>query len=588
MNDPLGPAALKPGDMVDGFRIVKKLGDGGFGDVFLVEKAGQLFAMKFAKSRPATGDEGKTEARGLREVVCMLQLVEHPNVMKVWSFGRWPDMRTGWLYMLLEYIEGDTLDVWAKRQNATSREVVRLFEKVASALDAAHGQGIFNRDLKPSNILVRVKDGEPIVGDWGAGQYAMAKELTEGPVPPGTWFYRSPEARRFERENRGKAGVRYEFKATDDLYAVGVTLFEVLTGQEPTPSAVVMPANKANPRVPQVLSDVVRKLMAEDPRQRYATAEALRRDLKRLAELQGPEWDLPLPKPGASKDAPVVELNPRARFRRMSWRLGAVTLAGVALAAGGALVAKDGKPERAVPVVGAAPEVRQSEPQSPGPSPGSEAVPSASSAMASASSPTLPAPNPAPLQQEHPPVKFTNSKQSRTAAPESKQKMSRAEFLTWCATLSAAAVLQAGCPAAQVKPEPGDCPADAVEAMRHRLALRLPAYLGVVVDRNQPPRPKITATGNYREGPVTGLVVVGTGKLVTGTLLQGRLWIADGHVIGRYTEAKLPDDTRLPVCIILADPNAQPGFPLLEGSTPEVAVTAVEGPATAVRRWPWP
>lgn len=572
----LGPPSLRPGDVVDGYRVVEKLGEGGFGYVFLVERDGERFAMKFAKYRPATGDEGKTEARGLREVVCMLQMEEHPNIRRALGFWRWPDRHSGWLCILLDYIEGDTLDVWAKRHNATPREVVRLFEKVASALDTAHGQGIFNRDLKPSNILVRAKDGEPIITDWGSGQYAMAKELTEGPVPPGTWFYRSPEARRFERENRGKSGARYEFKATDDLFSVGVTMYEVLTGQEPALDMAVVPASKANPGVPQVLSDVVRKLIAQEPKHRYATAEALRRDLQRLAELREPEWDTPLPKPGASKDAPVVELKRAARSRRKRWVLGAIGLVGAAA------------------LVQAALQLRQSELQSPGPA--STAVQSTSSVMAAAASPTLLASNLAPLPKEPSSVKSTNATQGRTLPTEPKQTMSRARFLAWCGTLSAAMALQAGCPASQVKPEPGECPREAVEAMEKNLGEEksLPFFLGVAIDKNQR-ETRSEVLGMYREGPVTGLIVGnGTGKLVEGTELHGRLWFVPGderfprgYLIGRYTEAKLPDNTRLPVCIRLGDPRSSiPGFILQEGSTPDVAVVGREGPAYAVSRWP--
>lgn len=594
MSAVLGPATLKAGDVVDGFRIVEKLGEGGFGFVFLVEKDGERFAMKFAKYRPATGDEGKTEARGLREVVCMLQMDEHPHIRRALGFWRWPDRRSGWLCILLDYIEGDTLDAWAKRHNATPREVVLLFEKVASALDAAHGQGIFNRDLKPTNILVRTQDGAPVITDWGSGQYAMARELTEGPVPPGTWLYRAPEARRFERENRGKAGARYDFKPTDDLYSVGIAMFEVLTGQAPTPDAVLVPASKVNPNVPQVLSDVVRKLMAHEPKHRYATAEALRRDLQRLAGMQGPEWDVPLPKPGASNDAPVDARKPgAARLRRMRWRLGVVGLAGVALAVGGALMVRSEKPAQAAPHVAKAVVVLpRSEPRSPGPVLNPEAVPPPSSAVASASSPTLAASNLAPLQKEPSSVKFTNATQGRTAPTEPKKRMSRAEFLAWCGTLSAAMALQAGCPASQVKPEPGECPQEAVEAMRKNLGMKLPTRVGVAFDKNQLANDE-EVLGKYREGPVTGLVIgvlpTGeAGKLVKGTELQGRLWITDEYVISRYTEAKLPDNTRLPVCLTRTSPRVQPGFQTEEGSTPDVAVARREGAAHAVSRWPEP
>ncbi len=181
-------------------------------------------------------------------------------------------------------------------------------------------------------------------------------------------------------------------------------------------------------------------------------------------------------------------------------------------------------------------------------------------------------------------MKFTNATQGRDAPAEPKQMMSRARFLAWCGTLSTAAALQAGCPASQVKPEPGECPQEAVEAMRKKLGLDFPEFVGVALDKNQLENGEVL--GKYREGPVTGLVVGGTGKLVKGTELQGRLWITDEYVIGRYTEAKLPDNTRLPVCIVTTGPIGQQFFSKQEGSTPDVAVVNREGPAYAVNRWP--
>jgi hypothetical protein len=95
-------------------------------------------------------------------------------------------------------------------------------------------------------------------------------------------------------------------------------------------------------------------------------------------------------------------------------------------------------------------------------------------------------------------------------------------------------------------------------------------------------------TGVYREGPVTGLVTKSAQKLVKGTELQGRLWFTDKYVIGRYTEAKLPDNTRVPVCIMLADPRTTPGFHKYPGSKPDAVIANIGGWATAVPRWKEP
>jgi serine/threonine-protein kinase len=133
----------------------------------------------------------------------------------------------------------------------------------------------------------------------------------------------------------------------------------------------------------------------------------------------------------------------------------------------------------------------------------------------------------------------------------------------------------------------------ALDAMRDELGLGLPAGLSLAIDVHQKGDAYEYAPGVYREGPITGLVVRGREKLVEGTTLKGRLWLAKGdadsplgYVVGRYTEAQLPDGRHLPVCIVLADPTAQPGFPIREGAGDGVALTLRWGPATAVSRWP--
>ncbi|RKG61715.1 serine/threonine protein kinase, partial [Corallococcus sp. CA054B] len=293
------PAHLGPGQRVDGFRVVRPLGSGSYGAVLLVEKAGQRFAMKFSTHRAGSGDEQQADARLMRELVCLLHLHEHPNIVRCWAHSRWPDIQYGWSYILLEYVEGCTLGEWLEKTHPTAHEVVRVFVKLASALAHAHARGVFHRDVKLSNIVVRASDGEPFLLDFGVSRYLLAPELTDTPLPPGTRRYRSPEAARFLKRHGDERGARYDFKATDDIYALGLCLYDLLTIPRPAsaPPALYVggrwtpPAPQTlNPRVPEALGRAALHFIAPDPGQRAASAEVMRRELAELLLETGDTW----------------------------------------------------------------------------------------------------------------------------------------------------------------------------------------------------------------------------------------------------------------------------------------------------------
>ncbi|RYZ44645.1 MAG: serine/threonine protein kinase, partial [Myxococcaceae bacterium] len=310
------PTSLKPGQMVDGWRVVKPLGSGSFGAVYLVEKDGQQFALKMAMRRASSGDAEQTDARLLREMVCLVQVSGHPNIVSPHAYGRWNDATRGWLYVVVDYVEGYTLGEWLEKMHPTAHEVTALFVKLASALAHVHSRGVFHRDLKLSNILVRASDGEPFLLDFGVGSYAQAPELTEGPMPPGTRRYRSPEATKFLREHGEESEARYEFKATDDIYALGICLYDLLTIARPwseLPSMLLggrleLPApHSLNPRVPAALSAAVLHFVARAPEKRPPTAEVMKRELAALLPEVGVAWREPFHVP-----KPHVQLAPEA------------------------------------------------------------------------------------------------------------------------------------------------------------------------------------------------------------------------------------------------------------------------------------
>jgi serine/threonine protein kinase len=305
------PFHLMPDMMVGPFRIQARLGAGGFGAVFRAECGGELYALKFAVHGPDSEDLNRTDARARRELACLL-LITHPNVVRVWAHGRWPHPRNGYHYVVMDYVEGLTLTEWVKQTRPSLRQVLRLFDTLALTLDALHSQDIHHRDLKGSNILVRARDGEPVLVDFGAGELTwVAAPLTEGPLPPGTPHLRTPEALRFHREQYADPSARYLFQPTDDLYALGATLYEVLTSAPPFPPTLPrevlttlieneMPASPAvlNPQVPPALAELVLRLLAKRPEERPASGRALHQLFQTLLRDESPVLELSL-SPGA-------------------------------------------------------------------------------------------------------------------------------------------------------------------------------------------------------------------------------------------------------------------------------------------------
>ncbi|CAM4021685.1 serine/threonine protein kinase [Corallococcus exiguus] len=605
------PASLKPGQMVDGWRVVKALGSGSFGAVYLVEKEGQRFALKMAMHRASSGDAEQSDARLMREMVCLAQVSGHPNIVRTYAHGRWNDATRGWLYVVEDYVEGYTLGEWMEKMHPTAHEVVALFVKLASALAHVHARGVFHRDLKLSNILVRASDGEPFLLDFGVGSYAQAPELTDSPLPPGTRRYRSPEATKFLREHGEESEARYAFRATDDVYALGICLYDLLTVARPWSESPAMflggrlelPApHSLNPRVPAALGAAVLHFVARDPEKRAPMAEVMKRELAALLPEVGVAWREPfhVPKPPIqlAPEAPSSALSqdepaPVARPGLANTR-GAFVVA-LAVLVGGLMLWHFMTPSESRPALQQAlvtpSSARQEAPASKPP------VPPPAPAM---TPPEVASPVSAPEPKESPPVKRAPAPMSSPPAPSAGKPRPLAVsqgwpsvqwggFLKTCAGLTAAAALQLGCPGAQVRPEPAECPEAARRAMFNRkkdggLAMEREATVPFWVDARQK---GMGDFGVYREGPVTGEVYTDeVTALPKGTLLSGYLWTGNkDRLLARYTEARLPNGQRVPVCIELGDRN-ESGWPTLEEeSKPGEIVTRRNLAGIAVERW---
>jgi serine/threonine-protein kinase len=288
------PSALTPGAEVNGWRILGSLGEGGFGAAYRVEavaQPGEFFVLELARE---PGDE-----RVERELVLLMNRAVHPHVVRLRDCGRWPHPATGHLYFVMDWVAGVPLHTWAETRNPTIRLVVEKLATVALTLKYLHAQGVMHRDIKPEHILIRESDGTPMLIGFGLGGDAGAERLAARAMGPGTPHLLSPEAVAFWREHGGTA--HYAHKPTDDVYALGVTAYRVLTGHWPfspqLPREELFSAIETltpprpwdvNPKLPMAVNEVVQAMMAKRVEARYPSCAQAYAMLMAAVNYSGP------------------------------------------------------------------------------------------------------------------------------------------------------------------------------------------------------------------------------------------------------------------------------------------------------------
>ncbi|WP_224249097.1 serine/threonine protein kinase [Hyalangium gracile] len=606
------PRDLRPGQMVDGWRIVRKIGAGTYGVVYEVEKDGQRFALKVACHREQSGDPRQTDARARREAVCLGKL-DHRHIIRMWAQGRCGDPRSGFLYVVLDLVDGYTLGEWVRRTYPTVHEVVVLFRKLFDALEHMHARGVFHRDLSLRNIMV-TKEGEPVIIDFGAADYAAAEELTDAPLPPCTPRNRSPEAQRFWNENRLNPEARYPFKATDDIFALGADLYDVLTDPTPQSSKVRPPLGDAVPppspfkvtqgRVPEVLSSYALMLIHDKPEGRPATAKDARSPLEEFAQFEGPEWRStrvhpvaaqlppapaeiapgqvevpPVPIPSHPSAVPGAGAGALNRLRRGWLRPAFVApLVLVVLAAAVAAFVLQRPAHPAPPPV--ARSARADQP--PTPSPLAE-KPTSRPAQLASPLPTQEKASPSVKQPDNSPTLTSGVPNPQKASP--RRVLSKAER---CALLVASvAWIKAGCSGVQTRPDPEDCPEEAVRAMKEMgwsTQGGTQPFILVDVTKGSVEEAREQNRTVWKDGPVTGALIRAEGKAPAGTRLDGHLWTTGDRIYGRYLRAHLSGGRTVPICVELTD-GGDLGMDKREGSKPGAPVGSKVSSSHAVERW---
>lgn len=245
-----GKAALIAGR----YEVLRPLGRGGMGKVFLVEdkETGRKLAMKILRDRWIYND--RVIARFEREVAALRQL-DHPCISKIYDARRSGDL----LFFTMEYIEGKSVRHWVKdRGRIGLGSTVRVLCLVAHALEHAHRITI-HRDISPDNIMV-LKDGSVRVLDFGLAKLRDANQgLTMIGVNMGKVQYSAPE----QRINAASVDLRA------DIYSMGVMFYEMLTGQLPDGKTKI---TDIRPELPRECDAFAQKAMAENPAERFANA----------------------------------------------------------------------------------------------------------------------------------------------------------------------------------------------------------------------------------------------------------------------------------------------------------------------------
>ena len=261
--------SAEPLPEIPGYRIVRLIGSGGMGQVYL---AVQLSLNRSVVIKVLSSVDGSSEedwaARFEREAALMVQ-GSHPNVVGIIDRGN----TGGTLYIVMEYIEGGDLRSRLRRGRPMSiRQARPILAAIGRGLTALHERGIIHRDLKPENVLLD-QDGTVRIADFGiAACLDQVGDLTNENISPGTLDYMAPEQRH-----------RLGIDARVDQYALAFVAYEMLVGRRPL--GIVGSPSDRNPDLTKNVDDVILCGLQEDPDDRFPTVTDFSKSLDRsLAE----------------------------------------------------------------------------------------------------------------------------------------------------------------------------------------------------------------------------------------------------------------------------------------------------------------
>lgn len=259
--------------------LIDQIGQGGMGVVYRARQIGlnRIVALKTRRSPENVGEAAVVRFRQEAESAARLS---HPGIVPVHAFGE----SSGIHFLAMGFVEGGSLADRLRETTISARESATLLQKIASAMDYAHREGVFHRDLKPANILIS-QDGEPRITDFGLARMADRESQTLSGDILGTPGYMPPE------QAMGRGG---EAREAADIYSMGAVLYHCLTGHPPFRGETVMATLKLvveqppvaprqfNQLIPEDLETICLKCLEKDPQQRYLSSGELAMELGRF------------------------------------------------------------------------------------------------------------------------------------------------------------------------------------------------------------------------------------------------------------------------------------------------------------------
>ncbi len=324
------PAAPDPlvGEQLGSCKISAMLGVGGMAKVYIAKHLLLRKDVAVKVLSPRMSEDPQYVVRFLREAESAKK-IQHPNVVRVLEFGQ----HEAYHYLVMEYLPGDSLsDLIRRSKRLPFDQATALLGEIASGLEAAHGQGVIHRDIKPSNILL-ARDGTPKIADFGLAREAgAARGITVEGMFMGTPEYVSPEQ---------AEGLLVDY--TTDIYSLGVTYYEMLTGRLPfsgqTHVEIAMarlkkppkPVQEAFPGVDPRAIPIVDKMLKRESTDRYESATELLEVLKPLAKARKkkPAWVEPPPPEAVLPGEVRWKLSGRASLLHVGPGLALLALAGL-------------------------------------------------------------------------------------------------------------------------------------------------------------------------------------------------------------------------------------------------------------------
>ena len=263
---------FREGSQIGPYTLIRKLGRGGFGEVWLAERRAKFVTTKVAVKLPL--DEQIDHDAIKQEATLWEQASGHPNILPIID----ADEYDGQIVIVSEYAPDGSLEEWLRENNRMPVEkAVETTIQILDGLEFLHQRNIIHRDLKPANILLQGKT--PRLADFGISRVLRTTVSSQSTNVSGTFAYMPPE------------GFDAKRSVQTDIWSVGVNLYQFLTGNLPFPhkepsaliAAIMMREFEPLPLdIPQNLQSVIVKALAKQPENRYASAAAMGEDLRRI------------------------------------------------------------------------------------------------------------------------------------------------------------------------------------------------------------------------------------------------------------------------------------------------------------------